>query len=31
MLRSGVIRKGEANTWEITMIGKTWLIALDAN
>lgn len=25
MLRSGVIRKGEANTWEITPIGKTWL------
>lgn len=24
-LRSGVIRKGEQNTWEITPIGKIWL------
>lgn len=27
LLRSRVIRKGEANTWEITKAGKEWMIA----
>ena len=25
MLRSRVLRKGEANVWEITKVGKAWM------